>query len=303
LHHRIDNFEVGRIERQIQVNRAVVGRNVRRETHVVFHVARRQIGRSAAFEFAKEIARQFAQNVHEHIEPPAVRHADHQLLQAGCRGCMHQIINPGNHRVAPFEREALLADVFLVQVLFQGFSSRDLLKDAFLLRQREIRLRAATFKPILHPLTQLVIGQMGVFQPGMAAVSFLEEIHHFSHRSLGHIGDIGAIAHSHIGIVKAVGFGIEFRQISVIHALQRIEFGLTAAQNPVGRDHAQQIHLLARGLGRGGGITLFHARLLGQLSEGFFNWRAWNIASCKTRGLLQAIKIGFPLRRNRTWIA
>ena len=45
-----------------------------------------------AFELREQVLRHLAQRVDEHVEPAAVRHADHELLHAGLAGALQQEI-------------------------------------------------------------------------------------------------------------------------------------------------------------------------------------------------------------------
>ena len=73
--HRADDLEVGRIERERQVHFATRRHHVGREALVILHVTRSLRDRQFAFELVEQLARVLAENVDEHVETPAMRHA------------------------------------------------------------------------------------------------------------------------------------------------------------------------------------------------------------------------------------
>ncbi len=121
------------------MHRATGGRHVARKSVVILDVARRQIARGLAFEFGEQLSRHLAERVDEHVEPAAVRHADHHFLDPLRAGTLHHFVHRGDKTFAAFERETLLADVFGVQEALQTFSRSQPLQDVFPLFDRERR--------------------------------------------------------------------------------------------------------------------------------------------------------------------
>ncbi len=72
-------------------------------------------------EFGKQHAGLLAQNIHQHVQSAAVRHADHGFLHALLTGALQQMIEQRNQCLAAFQRKALLSDIFGVQIAFQRF--------------------------------------------------------------------------------------------------------------------------------------------------------------------------------------
>ena len=64
------------------MHRTTRSRDITRESLMVFNIACRQIIAMLAFEFSKQILWHLAQNIHQHIQSAAVRHANHNLLYA-----------------------------------------------------------------------------------------------------------------------------------------------------------------------------------------------------------------------------
>ena len=94
------------------MHRATGRRNITRKALVVFHVTCRQVIAVFSFEFGKQIVRHFAQNIDQHIQAAAVRHADHNLLNAIAAGTLNGFVQRGDETLATLEGETLLADVF-----------------------------------------------------------------------------------------------------------------------------------------------------------------------------------------------
>ena len=76
-----------RIERERDVHVAARRAHVGRVALVVLHVARALEPRKVvrALELREQILRRLAEHVHEHVQPAAMRHADHELLHARLR--------------------------------------------------------------------------------------------------------------------------------------------------------------------------------------------------------------------------
>ena len=83
---------------------------------MVFHVAAGQCGCGLTLEFGKQITRQLAQRVDQHVQTASVRHADHHFFHAVFTGILNQVIQAGNGTLAAFYRKAFLADIFGVQI-------------------------------------------------------------------------------------------------------------------------------------------------------------------------------------------
>ena len=124
------------------MHRAAGGRYITRKAFVILDVASRQVVGVLALEFLKQVAGHLAQNIDQHIQTPAMRHADYDFLHALCAGALDQLIHRGDKALTAFERKAFLPDVLGVQVTLQPFSCSDLTEDVPFLLGRKIRHRA-----------------------------------------------------------------------------------------------------------------------------------------------------------------
>jgi hypothetical protein len=80
--HRVDDFQVRRVERQRQVHRAAGGGHVGAEALVVLHVTGWQVFRRGVVELGEQVLGHLAQRVDQHVQAAAVGHADHDFLHA-----------------------------------------------------------------------------------------------------------------------------------------------------------------------------------------------------------------------------
>src|SRR6185437_1971402 len=126
---------------------------VRGEPLVILHIARALLVREivAALELGEDRKRRFAEYVDEHIEAPAMRHADDDLLDPRKAASLHEIIEQRDERIAALEREAPLADVLRVQIALEPLGARQLPQDIELLVAAEALAHAARLKAILQP--------------------------------------------------------------------------------------------------------------------------------------------------------
>ncbi len=104
------------------MNRAAVGRDVRREALVVLDVAGRQVVDVLAFEFGEQVSRHLAERIDQHVQTATVSHADDDFLHAARTAVTHDFVHRRDEALAAFQREALLADVFGVQEALEAFS-------------------------------------------------------------------------------------------------------------------------------------------------------------------------------------
>ena len=127
-----------------------------------------------ALEFAEQILRRFAEQIHQHVEAAAMRHADDGLLDAGSAALLHQLVEQRHEAVAALERKALLADVLGVQIALQPFGRRQLPEDVLLLLGAEAMLHARRLEIILQPQPLLGIRDVREFGADGVAVDELE---------------------------------------------------------------------------------------------------------------------------------
>ena len=105
---RVDELEMAGVEAEREMDALAGGGDpVGRVPEVIAHVAATAIAaRLAVLELAEDLARRLAEDVRQYVEPPAVRHADHDLGRALAAGLLHRPIEQRDQALGPFEREA-----------------------------------------------------------------------------------------------------------------------------------------------------------------------------------------------------
>ena len=151
--HRVDHFEMRRIESQRDVHVARRRADVGREALVVLHVARAAhvVRVVVTFEFREQLLRRLADDVDQHVEAPAMRHADHDFLDAALPALLDQIVEQRNQRVAAFEREALLRRVLRREIALEPFGGGQVTQERAALFVREAILHATCLEAVLQP--------------------------------------------------------------------------------------------------------------------------------------------------------
>ena len=107
---------------------------------VVLHVAGAalQVGRDGlehalSLELAQDRVDFAADRVGEHVEPAAVRHAEHDAARAVVRRQLERLVEHGNHDVEPFDREQLLTQKGAAEVALEALDVRQPGEKALLL--------------------------------------------------------------------------------------------------------------------------------------------------------------------------
>ena len=84
------------------MHRTASGADIGAKALVVFHVTCRQVFRCSVVKLRKQIGRQFAHGVDQHIQTAAVGHTDHDFLHALCAGLVDQLVHGGNKALSAF---------------------------------------------------------------------------------------------------------------------------------------------------------------------------------------------------------
>lgn len=72
---------------------------------MIFHIATGMLAADLAFafEFHEQIFGRFAHDIHQYIEPPAVRHADHHFPHLLPARALDELVQQRNQAVAAFQ--------------------------------------------------------------------------------------------------------------------------------------------------------------------------------------------------------
>ncbi len=217
---------------------------------VVLHVARALdlvgMGR-AALELVEDRPVGLGHDIGQHVQAPAMRHADDDLVQAELAAAFDDLLERRHHGFATVEPEALGAGIFHVEEALEAFGLDELFQDRRLALQREADLPA--FDTILDPGALLGVGDMHVLDADMAAIGALQDVEHLAQRAefeAERAADIdGAVV---IGFGEAVGLGLELGVLAARDELERVELGDEVTASPVVADqHAGGERIARRG--------------------------------------------------------
>ena len=105
-HHRVHDFQVGGVKGHGHVYPATGCLDVRGESQVILDVAGTlQVLVVFAFELVEQQGRGFSEDVDQHVQPAAVRHAEHDFLNPVGAGMQHGFMQQGYQAVTALQRE------------------------------------------------------------------------------------------------------------------------------------------------------------------------------------------------------
>ena len=248
FHHRVDGLEVARIrgERNLDFAAATGALDAAR-AEMVLHVAGalRGLGIDVALELAEDLGRRFADEIRQHGEPAAVRHADHHLAHALVGGALHQLVENDHRRLAALQREAFLPDEARVQEVLEALGLQQPHQHALLQLARKRPEVGQRLHPLLQPALFLGMLDVHILAAQPPAVGLAQRVEDHSKRrdsraSGQRAGDKIALQ---IPDSQAVGGGVELGVI-LRRGAQRIEVGDQVAAHAVGVDQLQHRGLL-----------------------------------------------------------
>ena len=307
LHDRIDDFEVGRVERQRQVNRATGRGHIGTETLVVLHVTCGQIFRGGVVKFGKQVLRHLAHGVDQHVQTATVRHADDDFLHAlgTCR--LDELVHCSDEALTAFERETLLANVLGVEEALQTFSSGQPVQDVLLFVSREIGFAADALELLLPPALLVLVCRVHVLGTNIATVGFTQSIQQLTQRH-GVFAEerVAGVENSfQVSVGETVKRRIEVRNVVALGTLQRIQIGPTGTHVTVSGNQLLRGNALTPHFGVRIGHHDMGGSLLCTLGKGIDDGLMRHIAGIRavhSRDVLQRVKIAAPVIGHTTWI-
>jgi hypothetical protein len=129
--HGINDLEVRRIVREHGVYVAARSAQIGREALVVLHITRTlEMAQVVhALEFGEQGRRSLTEQVHQHVQPPAVGHADDDLFDRRGTAALDEIVQKRDERIRAFKGKAFLAHVLRVQIALEALGGRELPQD------------------------------------------------------------------------------------------------------------------------------------------------------------------------------
>ena len=111
----------------------------------------RSVGVELVLELGEDLRRRLLQHVGEHVEPPAVSHADHDLDHVRARGALDQPLQQRDQALGALQREALVAQELVLQELLEHLGADHLREDLQPVGPRQRQPVARALHPVLQP--------------------------------------------------------------------------------------------------------------------------------------------------------
>ncbi len=247
-HDRVDGLQMGRIRGQAEMH-LLAARQVAigRGAEVVLDVARAQhvVGHGGALELGEDRGVRLAHDVGEHVEPAAMRHADHDLVDPELGRAPDDRLERRHRALAAVETEPLGAGELDVQKALEALGDDQLLEDLPLVLDARPQQVVRALHAGLNPGLLLGVLDVHELDADPRAVGLAQDLEDLPERRLLQAEDVVEEELAlQIGVGKAVGLGVELRMMLVAREPERVEVGQQVAAHPVGPDqhhHAQVI--------------------------------------------------------------
>ena len=211
---------------------------------MVLHVARALdvVGlERAALELVEDGAVRLAHDVGEHVEAPAMRHADHDLLDAELAAALDDLLQRRHHRFGAVEAEALGAGVLHVGELLEALRLDQLVEDRLLAFVGEGDVLVLALDALLQPgllRRRGDVHELDADVPAVGAAQDLQDLAHGRDLEAEHLVDEDRPVE--IGVREAVGLGLQLLVHLALGEAQRIEVGGQMAHDAIGADQHQR---------------------------------------------------------------
>ena len=189
-----------------------------------------------------------AHDMREHIQPAAMRHAEHDLLDAERAAALDDLLERRDHRFAAIQPEALGAGEFHVAEFLEDFSLDELVEDRALALAGEADLFVGAFDTLLNPVLLRAVGDVHELDAERLAIGAAQNGDDLADRAefeAQHL--IEENRPVEIGLVEAIGR--RFQLLLVTRRLQpeRIEMGVEMAARAIGADEHERADRIAGG--------------------------------------------------------
>ena len=212
-------------------------------------------------------------DLRQHVEPAAVRHADHDLAHAERAAALNDLLQRGDHRFGAVEAEALGAGEFQVAEFLETFGLDQLVEDGALAFAREADLLVGPFDAFLDPALLRTVGDVQKFDAQRLAIGApqdADDLAQGAELKAEHLVEEDRAVE--IGFAEAVGAWLEFFLVLRRFKPERIEIGVEVSAGAIGADQHQRADRVAgSAFDVGGGkLDAFGLRLRLHLpAEGF----------------------------------
>ena len=208
--------------------------------------------RHHALELVEELARVLAEDVHQHVQPTPVRHADDGLDDAVRAEPLQRLVQHGDEALAAFEAEPLGARITGVQVVLEPLGGGETIEHRTLGVRRELRRGMNRLQPLPHPKLLGGIRDVHVFDAERAAVGLLQRRHDVAQGRLPTLEELrgtGAEDRVEVRFGEVVVGEVQLgRRLALPHA-ERVQRRPQVAPATIGDDEFEHANLLALVLG------------------------------------------------------
>ena len=255
-HHRIDDLQVRGVGGQRQVHVVAVEGAIGRGAEVILHVARALdvVGlERAALELVEDRPVRLRHHAGEHVEPPAVRHADDDLFDAELAAALDDLLQRRHHRLRAVEAEALGAGVFHLAELLERLRLDQLVEDRAAPFRREADVLLLALDAILDPgLLRRArdVHELHADVPAVGAAQDAQDLAHGRRLEAEHAVDEDRPVE--VGVGEAVGLGLQLAVHLAVGEAERVEVGGEMAHDAIGADQHQRADRILRRPQRGG---------------------------------------------------
>ena len=234
---------MGGIGGQRHMDVAAVELPVGRGAEVVFDVGRALdilgIG-GIALEFREDGREGLADEIGQHVEPAAMGHAHHHLIDAELAAALQDLLQRRDRGLAAVQPEALGAGIFAVEEALEDLRRRQPLQYRELTLGGELGLVADRFDALLDPGLLGRVLDMHELDADLAAIGGAQLGQDLAERRGLEAHDIADEDRPvHIGLGEAIGLRVELGMGQDRLQAEGIEIGLQMAAHAIGADELQ----------------------------------------------------------------
>jgi len=250
-HHRVYRFEMAGVGGQRQMDGVAVELAVVAGTEVVFHIARSVdiLGFGTATpKLVEQRAVRLAHDIGQHVEPPAMRHPDDDVLHAKLPAALDDLLHRRDEAFATVKAKALGAHVFDMEVFLEPLGLDQLVQNRLATVPGKGDFLVVALDPLLEPGGLFGVGDVHVLQREGAAIGALDDgqdLAEACNLKAQHVVDENRPVH--IGLGEAVGFRVKLGLGAMLAQAERVEIGDEMAADTVGANEHQRAHGIEHG--------------------------------------------------------
>ena len=175
-HNRVDGLEMTRVGRELDLDLLPgAGHELAGLTEVVLHIARAlgRLGVDRALELLEDLVVALADDVGEHIEPTAVRHAHDHTVEVRVRGLLDDGVECGDGGFGTLHAETLLTDVLRREKSLECLCCVEPVEDVPLIFRRQLVVHP--FDLLLDPVLLVELLDVHVLDTDRAAIRITQQ--------------------------------------------------------------------------------------------------------------------------------